>query len=432
MLSYSGYQYKYLDSYKYLTNICLNVTDDCNLHCRYCFVEQHPHYMTYQVAKDAVDWIYNNLQQKKQLGYCSQTEKGSINFFGGEPTLMWDTIIVPLTKYIKEKYKDDIFLGMTTNGTLLNEERINFLKDNQIGILLSIDGGPYTQNNNRPCKDPKLKSFDLVEKNIPKILEAFPNTIFRATIDESTVSTIFESYLYAEKLGFKKMFQIPNERKSWKEENIEILKEEIKKIYYYNLKYFLNEQFPKTQYELLNRSFEYIKWVDEQRCMRNDLYCGHKNCDRCGLGVNYGSIGYDGTIYGCQEQDSHSVSNLFKIGNIYTGGINLEDHKKLTSAYALQGIITCEDPSLCQTCKMRLRCVDDCCPSISYDLFGNFHTKTKINCIFYQTLIDNALVLMEILVKQKNNQTFKLYLDYLFNRNNLLNKIGDDEYNVSK
>jgi len=33
---------------------------------------------------------------------------------------------------------------MTTNGTLLNEERINFLKENKFSLLLSIDGAEET------------------------------------------------------------------------------------------------------------------------------------------------------------------------------------------------------------------------------------------------------------------------------------------------
>lgn len=412
-LTNKDYKYQYEDRFQYLTNICLNLTDDCNLHCRYCFVEQHPHYMTYKVAKDATDWIYKNLQIKKELNYIPQDEMGSINFFGGEPTLMWDSIIVPLTKYIKTNYLNDIYLGITTNGTLLTDERIQFLKDNNIGLLLSIDGGPNTQNWNRPCKDNQLKSFDLVSKNIPKLLENFPNTTFRATIDQSSVNTVFESYLWAEKLGFNNMFQIPNEREPWTQQNIDILKEEIKKIYYYNLQCFLNNKIPPVRYELMSRSFEYIKWIDEQRCLKNSLYCGDKNCNRCGLGVNYGSISYDGTIYGCQEQDSKSTSEIFKLGNIYTGGIDVKRHQHLTNLYSKQGIITCEDNSLCNNCKMRLRCVDDCCPSISHDVFKNFNTKSKVNCIFYQTLIDNALVLMKILVPQ-NNKAFEVYLNTLY------------------
>lgn len=29
---------KYLEKYKYPTSVMLNITDDCNLMCKYCFV----------------------------------------------------------------------------------------------------------------------------------------------------------------------------------------------------------------------------------------------------------------------------------------------------------------------------------------------------------------------------------------------------------
>ena len=77
-----------------ITEICLNVTEECNLACRYCFTEHHPNFITLQVAKDAATWLYNNAKIASQI-----KEKEiipTIGFFGGEPTLMWDSIIVPL------------------------------------------------------------------------------------------------------------------------------------------------------------------------------------------------------------------------------------------------------------------------------------------------------------------------------------------------
>ena len=76
-----------------ITSAFLNLTNSCNLTCRYCFVEQKPEFMTLQTAKDAADFLAGNGQ-------------ASINFFGGEPMLMWDEIIVPLTLYVHEKYGD--------------------------------------------------------------------------------------------------------------------------------------------------------------------------------------------------------------------------------------------------------------------------------------------------------------------------------------
>ena len=59
-------------------------------------------------------------------------QKPSLNFFGGEPLIMWDKIVKPLTLYIREKYKDEISLGITTNGTLLDNEKIDFFYKNNV------------------------------------------------------------------------------------------------------------------------------------------------------------------------------------------------------------------------------------------------------------------------------------------------------------
>ena len=136
--------YYLVDDYSLPTCFCLNITDDCNLACKYCFVQQKPHYMTLDTAKRSVDFIMENHKKKEKVYIGEDLGKPNITFFGGEPTLMWERIIVPLVSYIEEKYPNQIGLDMTTNGTLLNEERLIFLKEHNIGILLSIDGSEKT------------------------------------------------------------------------------------------------------------------------------------------------------------------------------------------------------------------------------------------------------------------------------------------------
>ena len=55
--------------------------------------------------------------------------------------LQWDNIIVPLVnKYPQIKY------SITTNGSLLTEEKISFLAQNNFSVMLSMDGNELTQN----------------------------------------------------------------------------------------------------------------------------------------------------------------------------------------------------------------------------------------------------------------------------------------------
>ena len=128
-------EFEYKEEYGWLTNICLNVTDACNLACRYCFVEQHPHYMSLDVAIQAVNFVINNLKKKNKK--FKKNEKASITFFGGEPTLRWDEIIVPVTTYIREN-NYPISLSITTRSLLkddLNPVGISFVS---CGIITKL------------------------------------------------------------------------------------------------------------------------------------------------------------------------------------------------------------------------------------------------------------------------------------------------------
>lgn len=206
-------EFEYQEVYKYPTCICLNVTDSCNLACKYCFVQQKPHFITLDLAKQVVDWLVNNLHIKNNMEGIKDIEYTTLNFFGGEPMLLYDDIIVPLVLYAEEKYPNLVHFGITTNGTLLNDERIDFFKQHNFNLLLSIDGGKITQDFNRPQRNGE-GSFDLVVKNIPYLLKNFPFLTFRSTIYQPTVKYLYENYKYAEEQGFRNIFLCPNARET--------------------------------------------------------------------------------------------------------------------------------------------------------------------------------------------------------------------------
>lgn len=415
-------EFKYQEKWQYLTRICLNITDACNLACRYCFVHQHPNFMELQTAKDAADWLYKNLQIKIEKGYCSPDEKCQITFFGGEPMLLYDKIIVPLVLYCEEKYPNIFQFGMTTNVTLLDKEKIDFLFDHKIYPLLSIDGAKETQDYNRPCQD-GTSSFDKVYKNLPYLLEKMPNLTFRSTILQDTVKNTFKNYLFAEVMGFRQYFTIPNCREKWTEENKNILKNEIKKIFLYEIDHFLRNELP-INFSRQNEVFEYILQRDINIASNHQLFAPNltaKEVNRCGLATVGGSIGYNGAIFGCQEQDSHEILGDFYLGNIYTGGINIERHKSLLTKIANSIVAECDNKELCKDCLLKSICQNRngfACPTDSYDLFKNFTTQAEITCFWYQILTENCLIMQDVL---KDNQLFQKYLQKNCNYDNYLN-----------
>ena len=401
--------FEYKDEYKYLSSACLNLTDDCNLACKYCFVAQQPHYMSLETAKQAVDFLVNNLRIKKEKGYISEKAKTDITYFGGEPTLMWDSIIVPLTKYIKETYPNEVGMSITTNGTLLNKERIDFLYDNGIGVLLSIDGAKETQDFNRPCKHGKCSSFDLVIKNIPYLLEKFPDITFRSTIYAPTVEHTFENYVYATYLGFKNIFMVPNSRDKWTDKQKEILREQVQKIALFIANSF-NKNLVPIDFSSLNDAFERVLQHDIKVYNKepNEKVNNSRGCKTCGLGTTFGSIGYNGDIYGCQEQDSKGEKSKFYLGNIKTG-INEQLHTNLLAEYTQKTELNCENPELCKNCKLKNICFNHACPSSSQDLFHSFFIDSEIHCLWTQYLFENAAIILRLLT-ERNNLLFKKYL----------------------
>lgn len=398
------------NKYKYPTTATINLTNDCNLQCKYCFVEQHPEYMDFETAKKIADWLYQNLLIARKR---DKKRKAYIVFFGGEPLLQYNTIIVPLVEYIEEKYPKDFVYSITTNGTLLDHEKIMFLKKYDIFPMLSMDGEKTVQDNNRPCKNQNLSSFDLISKNIPFLLENFPYMTFRATFSKETVSNIFETYLFAELCGFKKFYIMPNHRDNWDEDNIKIFKEEIKKIFIHRINQFKNNIYP-MEFSLIDQVYKII--------LKHDVYQMNKNTDKivnetfnpllgCGLGTSSVSIGPDGKFYGCQEQPSKENKNIFYIGDI-DKGIDKKRHKLLLKRYISNqknNKIICSNQSQCVNCPLKGYCHTMRCVSTSYDLYQNLNTLNEIRCIQIKEFFINCIAEMKILTLE-NNLFFKEYI----------------------
>ena len=300
---------------------------------------------------------------------------------------------------------------MTTNGTLLNTQRIEFIKNNNIGVLLSIDGDRETQELTRPCKNGQ-SSFELIMPNIKFLLEYQPNMTFRATVNQETVNNIFHNYLFAQSLGFKEFFFSPNEREKWSEENLLILEQEVSKIFQHISIYLQHNIIPPLTSSLIKDGFRNA--LDICYNIKNKEILQEKQKpiyqSRCGIGNANIAISYNGKILGCQEQNSRENTNQpFEIGNIYTG-INKEKQLYLINTYKNSINMQCENKNICKNCKNIKNCNIDMCPSTSMDLFNNLTTKTEVQCRYKNAFTNNALTLIKIL---DNSETFQKYIQLI-------------------
>lgn len=387
------------DDKKELPNIIggfLNITQKCNLKCKYCFVVQQPVEMTYKVAKDSADFYAKNA---KETG-----EMPSINFFGGEPLLRWEDIIVPLTKYIRSTYGDNFDLGLTTNGVLLTKDKLDFMKENDIGFLFSIDGNKKTQDLNRPFHNGK-GSFDILKDKIPMVLKYNPNATFRATIDHDNVYDIANNYKFAINKGYTNVFMIVNVFAKWnKKERIE-LKKQIKKVA--DIYMDLLRDGKVVDFNQFNDMYRKIKQIDraEKNNSFRDQAKGNPGFGRCGIGATkFASIGPTGTLYSCQELTENPIfGNKFSIGNIYDG-VDEDKRWSIINQFDPRNVIR-SDGKTCTGCLINKVC-DGSCLINNYLANGDMLIMPEILCLYYQIVLDESLRIMNIMASEKN-ETFK-------------------------
>lgn len=163
-------------------NIALFVAQECNMACVYCYGQGGEYadkgMMNADTAFKAVDWLMEN---------SGGIEWVHIGFFGGEP-LMNFPLIKKVVRYAKEeaeKRGKKVTFGVTTNASLLSDQRIAFLRKEKINTVVSFDGSPEIQNRQRPFKNGK-GSYDKVYVNIQKLKKAFPHVMACATLHGNT------------------------------------------------------------------------------------------------------------------------------------------------------------------------------------------------------------------------------------------------------
>lgn len=128
-----------------LKQLVFEVTDDCNLKCEYCaygamyydYDEREGKYLSFDAIRQTIDFIFPRLSNNGSILYVS--------FYGGEPLLAIG-VIKETVDYINTHYKHkSVQFSMTTNGILL-DKHVEFLKDNDFRVLVSLDGNEYNHS----------------------------------------------------------------------------------------------------------------------------------------------------------------------------------------------------------------------------------------------------------------------------------------------
>lgn len=144
--------------------LMLYLTEECNLRCTYCFVKKEPKFMTRETALRTLDWVL-------QRNISGGEYKLLVNFFGGEPFLAADLMqeVVDYGRQVRPNVYKSFTFAATTNGTLANERVEKVVREGEMALLISLDGGAQA-NRFRPMGSGR-ESYSLVRKNLPKLAE---------------------------------------------------------------------------------------------------------------------------------------------------------------------------------------------------------------------------------------------------------------------
>ena len=118
--------------------MCLHIAHDCNLRCEYCFAAKGDFghgrkLMSLDIAKKAIDFLIANSGTRHNL---------ELDFFGGEPLMNFEVVkqTVEYARSLEKKYNKNFRFTVTTNGLLLDDDKIDFINREMSNVVLSIDG----------------------------------------------------------------------------------------------------------------------------------------------------------------------------------------------------------------------------------------------------------------------------------------------------
>ncbi|UCG88473.1 MAG: SPASM domain-containing protein, partial [Gemmatimonadota bacterium] len=162
--------------------ICLHVTHNCNLRCKYCYGDGGSYgspgeVMSPETAKSATEFLFDQLRRYGR-------PKGNISLFGGEPLLRWGFLrmLIPLVRQRAREEKKGIGLSVFTNATLLSGSRARFLHRYRVRVNVSLDGPARVHDRKRVHTDGS-GSYGQVRRGIELLRrERIPFSI-RATLD---------------------------------------------------------------------------------------------------------------------------------------------------------------------------------------------------------------------------------------------------------
>lgn len=362
-------------------SMCLNVAHDCNLRCEYCFAQTGDFggercIMPPEIGRKAIDFLIEKSANRENI---------ELDFFGGEPLMAWDTVVetVKYARSIEKQHGKNFRFTITTNGVLLDDEKIDYINREMVNVVLSLDGRRETTDRIRKTLNGK-SAYDVIVPKFQKLVKSRTKAgktdyYVRATFTKYNLD-FTEDVLHMRDLGFEQLSAEPVVTDE--KEPFAITSEDLPRIY---------SEYDKLCEIMANRTkdkfnfFHFMVDLDQGPC-------AIKRLRGCGCGNDYVAVDPHGNIFPCHQ---FVGIEKWKMGNLFDGTFNneIKNYFAGTHLYSKQG---------CRDCWAKFYCSGGCNAN-SFIYEGDCRKPHALSCELMRKRLECALALaVDKAVKSQN------------------------------
>ncbi len=348
--------------------LCIHIAHDCNLRCKYCFADEGAYHntrelMSLETGKKAIDFIIKNSGKRRNL---------EVDFFGGEPLMNFE-VVKGIVEYAREEEKlhnKNFRFTITTNGILLDDEKIDYINKNMVNVVLSIDGRKEVNDRVR-CRVDGSGSYDSIVEKFKKVANSRNQDNYYVRGTYTAYNKDFSNdVLHLADLGFKQTSVEPVVG----DENADYMlhKEDLPQLF---------EEYEKLADEYVERKkngngfnfFHFMIDLEQGPCVI-------KRLSGCGAGCEYLAIAPNGDIYPCHQ---FVGTESYRMGNLDDGSISQE----IRGIFENCNVYTKEK---CRDCFAKFYCSGGCMANACL-LNGDINKPHELSCELMRKRVECSL-----------------------------------------